>query len=139
MPSDSQDRQMLHTSAPVLSSGAGSLHAMLQEVSVAVRHAGGRRGGIIDCTSRSNRAVDRDKTRGAVEGQSSGDSADSHPCGGGPRRSVRPQFEAAGVGSTSRPISEPRPSRGHAVFVTSEVASDRSFFRSPRLRHWGLC
>jgi hypothetical protein len=65
MPSDVQDRQMLHTAEPVPAPGAGSFHAMLQEVSVAVRDAGE---------------------------QPSGDSADSPPCGGSPRRSVRPQF-----------------------------------------------
>lgn len=42
MPSDGQDRQMLHTAVPVLASGAGSLP----------RHA----------------SVNRDKTRGAIGG-----------------------------------------------------------------------
>jgi hypothetical protein len=57
MPSDGQDRQMLHTVAPVLASGADLYRAMLQEVSVAVRDAGARCGGIIDCTSRTRPAA----------------------------------------------------------------------------------
>jgi hypothetical protein len=60
-------------------------HAMLQEVSGSVRDAGEAEVGIIDCISRSNRAVNRDRTRSSVcGGQASGDSTDSHPCGGGP-------------------------------------------------------
>jgi hypothetical protein len=41
---------------------------MLQEVSGSVRDAGGAEVRIIDCISRSNRAVNRDRTRSSVCG-----------------------------------------------------------------------
>lgn len=85
---------------------------MLQEVSVAVRDAGGRRGGIIDCTSRSNRAVNRDKTRGAVGGNQVGTLLIRIRAAVALDVQSDLNSQAAGVGSTSRPISEPRLSRG---------------------------
>jgi hypothetical protein len=114
MSSDGQDRQMLHTAVPVLASGAGSLPRLLQEVSLAARDVGERRGGIIDCTNWSNRAVNRDKTRGAVGSNQMGTLLIRIRAAVALDVQSDLNSQAAGVWSTSRPISNPhsRPLRG---------------------------